>query len=231
MLLLPQRHARAPFALRTCYLLPMCAFVWTADIQNRIFSHILSASYRDSLGKSGPNITEAAPGWSTCLVFGRVSAQSVSSTTFLTQIRGGIRGIVELQVLNEIEWVLSGHIPIQDFFDLIVGTRSVFSVNLFPAGNANATRPVIAPEVSLRLLLASRIGQFKIAYLSSNTCVATHSWNESFPAYFSLNNWQLPTISQNTKTSLLREYWKLCLAKISFLAVLHSHSTMREASP
>lgn len=90
---------------------------------------------------------------------------------------------------------------------------------------------LLAPEVSLRLPLASRIGQFKIAYLSSNTCVATHSWNENFPAYFSLNNWQLPTISQNTKINLLREYWKLCLAKISFLAGVHSHSTMREASP
>ena len=90
---------------------------------------------------------------------------------------------------------------------------------------------LLAPEVSLRLLLAFKIGQFKIAYLNSNNCVATHSWNESFPAYFCSNNWQLPTISQNTKTNLLRKYWKLCLAKISFLAVVHSHSTMREASP
>lgn len=142
MLLLPQRHARAPFALRACYLFPMCAFVRTTDIQDRIFPHILSASCSDSLGKPGPNITEASPGWSTCLVFGRVSAQLVSSTTFLTRIRGGIRGIVELQVLNEIEWVLGGQIPIQDFFDLIVGTRSVLSVTLVPADNANATPPV-----------------------------------------------------------------------------------------
>jgi patatin-like phospholipase/acyl hydrolase len=36
---------------------------------------------------------------------------------------GGIRGIVELEVLREIELYLGGHIPIQAFFDLIVGTR------------------------------------------------------------------------------------------------------------
>lgn len=38
-------------------------------------------------------------------------------------IRGGIRGIVELEVLRAIEQVLGGRIPIQAFFDLIVGTR------------------------------------------------------------------------------------------------------------
>jgi hypothetical protein len=36
---------------------------------------------------------------------------------------GGIRGIVELEVLRELEIYLGGHIPIQAFFDLIVGTR------------------------------------------------------------------------------------------------------------
>jgi patatin-like phospholipase/acyl hydrolase len=36
---------------------------------------------------------------------------------------GGIRGIVELEVLREIEIYLGGQIPIQAFFDLIVGTR------------------------------------------------------------------------------------------------------------
>ena len=40
---------------------------------------------------------------------------------------GGVRGIVMLQVLREIEQVLGGRIPIQDFFDLIVGTRLVAS--------------------------------------------------------------------------------------------------------
>ena len=39
---------------------------------------------------------------------------------------GGIRGIVELKVLREIEIYLGGHIPIQAFSDLIVGTRHVF---------------------------------------------------------------------------------------------------------
>ena len=37
--------------------------------------------------------------------------------------RGGIRGIVELEVLRALEKSLGGRIPIQAFFDLIVGTR------------------------------------------------------------------------------------------------------------
>lgn len=37
---------------------------------------------------------------------------------------GGIRGIVELEVLNQIEIYLGGHLPIQSFFDLIVGTST-----------------------------------------------------------------------------------------------------------
>lgn len=38
---------------------------------------------------------------------------------------GGIRGIAELEVLLHIEKALGGKIPIQSFFDLIVGTRLV----------------------------------------------------------------------------------------------------------
>ena len=37
--------------------------------------------------------------------------------------RGGIRGIIELLILQDIEKKLGGRIPIQEFFDLIVGTR------------------------------------------------------------------------------------------------------------
>lgn len=36
---------------------------------------------------------------------------------------GGVRGIVELEVLNAVERALGGKIRIQAFFDLIVGTR------------------------------------------------------------------------------------------------------------
>lgn len=36
---------------------------------------------------------------------------------------GGIRGIVELEILRLIQKALGANIPIQDFFDLIVGTR------------------------------------------------------------------------------------------------------------
>jgi len=37
--------------------------------------------------------------------------------------RGGIRGIIELEVLKCIEGALGGKLRIQSFFDLIVGTR------------------------------------------------------------------------------------------------------------
>lgn len=40
----------------------------------------------------------------------------------LTLIRGGMREIIELEVLRAVEQALGG-IPIQAFFDLIVGTR------------------------------------------------------------------------------------------------------------
>ncbi len=36
---------------------------------------------------------------------------------------GGMRGIVILEVLREIQLELGDCIPIQDFFDLVVGTR------------------------------------------------------------------------------------------------------------
>lgn len=39
------------------------------------------------------------------------------------EISGGIRGIVELEVLRQIERAMGGKIRIQYFFDLIIGTR------------------------------------------------------------------------------------------------------------
>lgn len=41
----------------------------------------------------------------------------------LNYCRGGVRGIVELEILRAIEKELGGGISVQDFFDLIVGTR------------------------------------------------------------------------------------------------------------
>lgn len=38
-------------------------------------------------------------------------------------IRGGVRGIAELEILRLLHRALGGKIPLQDFFDLIVGTR------------------------------------------------------------------------------------------------------------
>ena len=39
-----------------------------------------------------------------------------------------MRGIVELVILKEIEAKLNGHIPVQNLFDLIVGTRLVMQL-------------------------------------------------------------------------------------------------------
>jgi len=39
--------------------------------------------------------------------------------------RGGIRGIVELEILKHLEDALGCNIPVHAFFDLIVGTRLV----------------------------------------------------------------------------------------------------------
>lgn len=45
---------------------------------------------------------------------------------------GGIRGIVELEVLSRIEQVLGGKISITKFVDLIVGTRCVSQNAMMP---------------------------------------------------------------------------------------------------
>ncbi|KAK3718817.1 hypothetical protein LTR37_004733 [Vermiconidia calcicola] len=65
--------------------------------------------------------------------FGKMSGKCVVEMSFkhnsagvrvLCLDGGGIRGIVELEVLRAIEQTLGGEIPIQDFFDLIVGTST-----------------------------------------------------------------------------------------------------------
>jgi hypothetical protein len=57
-------------------------------------------------------------------VSGRVSRLALSSHVDTDVIRrGGVRAIVELEILQAIEEALGRHIPIQNFFDLIVGTR------------------------------------------------------------------------------------------------------------
>ena len=45
--------------------------------------------------------------------------------------RGGIRGIVELEILRQIEKAMGGMLAIQYFFELIVGTRSGLLVHCF----------------------------------------------------------------------------------------------------
>jgi hypothetical protein len=46
-------------------------------------------------------------------------------------ISGGIRSIVQLATLKELERVIKLDMPIQDFFDLIIGTRYNPSFNFY----------------------------------------------------------------------------------------------------
>jgi patatin-like phospholipase/acyl hydrolase len=41
----------------------------------------------------------------------------------ITGFSGGVRGIVELEVLNQLQKILEVNIPIMAFFDFVVGTR------------------------------------------------------------------------------------------------------------
>ncbi|UKZ53308.1 hypothetical protein TrVGV298_007100 [Trichoderma virens] len=55
-------------------------------------------------------------------------AEPIASCVMLAATRdktqGGVRGIIELVILREIEMELGDHLPIQSFFDLIVGTSA-----------------------------------------------------------------------------------------------------------
>ncbi|KAF2461117.1 hypothetical protein BDY21DRAFT_297819 [Lineolata rhizophorae] len=58
---------------------------------------------------------------------GRYAIQTkpeLAGVRVLTLDGGGVRGVVELEILREIERQLGDKIPIQDFFDLIVGTST-----------------------------------------------------------------------------------------------------------
>ncbi|KAI0863768.1 hypothetical protein F4860DRAFT_521823 [Xylaria cubensis] len=69
----------------------------------------------------------------------------LAGVRLITLDGGGIRGIVELEVLRQIELELGG-LPIQCFIDFIVGTRSNFTYDttLNTADHANSTGGIIA---------------------------------------------------------------------------------------
>lgn len=76
--------------------------------------------------------------------------------------RGGIRGIVELEILRLIERAMGGRMPIQSFFDLIVGTRYVSLVSkTCIVDDINWTD--LALEASSRLVLRQSRGQSRNA--------------------------------------------------------------------
>jgi hypothetical protein len=69
------------------------------------------------------SLLQAPASWRADFVPGWVSNHDILYSTVADEYRGGIRGIVILQVLERIEKEFDHRIPIQDFFDLIVGTR------------------------------------------------------------------------------------------------------------
>lgn len=55
---------------------------------------------------------------------GKCTKSPVTALRFLAKPRsGGVRGIVELEILKTLEKELGAGVNIQEFFDLIVGTR------------------------------------------------------------------------------------------------------------
>lgn len=66
-------------------------------------------------------------------VYSAWTGESIYFTMFfsLTFPSGGIRGVVELEVLRALGSALPHDIPIRAFFDLMVGTRSVNNLSLY----------------------------------------------------------------------------------------------------
>ncbi|RYP02992.1 hypothetical protein DL764_005446 [Monosporascus ibericus] len=80
-------------------------------------------SENDSLRITAKNIfMRMAPMIASCIMFDAVRQNLLGTAARLFDDAGGIRGIVQLQVLKAIERVLGPKLPIQHFFDLMVGT-------------------------------------------------------------------------------------------------------------
>lgn len=45
------------------------------------------------------------------------------SSRWIMSLSGGIRSVIQLEILKSLELAIGLDIPIQDFFDLIIGTR------------------------------------------------------------------------------------------------------------
>lgn len=48
----------------------------------------------------------------------------------ITISSGGIRSIIQLEILKSLEHVIGLDIPIQNFFDLIIGTRYINALSV-----------------------------------------------------------------------------------------------------
>jgi patatin-like phospholipase/acyl hydrolase len=62
----------------------------------------------------------------------------------LTLYSGGVRSIVELQVLKAIKKVLGPKLPLQLFFDLIIGSGSVIPARHFPTASVLTFTELVA---------------------------------------------------------------------------------------
>ncbi len=126
MFLLPQRDPTTSTDLWTCTLQSMCRLLRYAQ-RFRVYRDF-GMSNLPAAGEMAATdcySVQACACWSKSLIFRWVKSIKVHSRHFhqADRDRGGVRGIVELEVLKAIERELPANIPITSFFELIVGTR------------------------------------------------------------------------------------------------------------
>ena len=115
--------------MRPCDLYTLPPGLWTLSRQNRCRDRWLSFGVAEQTIKI--RILESIPQTRCCRHthsdLGRVSTKLAGLLLYTEPDdvpSGGIRGIVELEILRQVEKAMGGRLAIQCFFELIVGTRS-----------------------------------------------------------------------------------------------------------
>lgn len=144
----------------------MCQRIWQSNTRdaNDVRNFILSSSrFTRCISSTMGCILQTRISRCSHPFTGWVSFSVCASKLLAHSVRGGIRGIVILEVLRQIEIELGKRIPVQDFFDLIVGTRLVEITTrttiIVPLLQLGTDRLFIAPGGSLLWELVSEIGQ------------------------------------------------------------------------
>ena len=82
-------------------------------------------------------------------------------------LSGGVRGIIELEVLRAIESKLGNSLPIQAFFDLIVGTRYVLNLSIAIESSASSDQSNWLADV----FVATKYGRYRCTSNGRKTVV------------------------------------------------------------